>query len=219
MNNHTPYKPSYNYLPPIGPHLLTPLYDTICFLMGLGKSFKRQALSSVPINDGETIADIGCATGVFLELAKNKYRNSRIIGIDPDAKALAIAKKRLAYRGLDAELYEAFAESLPLPNNSVDICFSTLAFHHMPDDVKRKALEEMMRILKPFGRIVIADFGPTKGYWLRRLLFFEKMEYLKGNLDGVIPQFINELGFKELGVAGKKFPGIVIFTAKKGGTS
>lgn len=209
------YQPSYRYLPPMGPHWLTPFYDAGCALIGLGREFKQQVLLSILINDGETIVDVGCATGVLLELAKQKYPHSRVIGIDPDAGALAIAKKRLERACREAELHQAFAESLPLPDASVDVCFSSLAFHHMPDDVKRKALEEMKRVLKPDGRIVIADFGPTKGKWLRCLLFFEKIEYLKGNLEGIIPQYINELGFKKCAVAGKKFPGVVIFTAKK----
>jgi len=199
----------------MGPDWLTPFYDAGCALIGLGASFKQQILLSIPVADGEVIADIGCATGVLLELAKNKYPCSRVIGIDPDRKALDIARRRLSRTQLEVELHEAFAEALPMPDNSVDVCFSSLAFHHMQDEIKRKAIEEMKRVLKPGGRVVIADFGPTKGRWLRRLLFFEKIEYLKGNLEGVVPRYINEVGFKKLAVAGKKFPGVVIFIAKK----
>ena len=199
----------------MGSHWLTPFYDAGCSFIGLGTSFKRQVLFSIPINEGEIIADIGCATGVLLELAKQKYPHSRVVGIDPDAGALVIARKRMARSGLEVEFHQEFAEVLPLPDISVDICFSTLAFHHMPDDVKRRALEEMKRVLKPGGRIVIADFGPTKSSWLRKIFFFEKMEYLNGNLEGIIPRYINEVGFKRLATAGRKFPGVVIFTAIK----
>jgi ubiquinone/menaquinone biosynthesis C-methylase UbiE len=209
------YQPNYRYLSPMGPDWLTPFYDAGCTLIGLGRKFKEQVLHAVEIHDGETIVDVGCATGVLLELAKTQYPHSRVIGIDPDRKALAIAQKRVERSGLNVELHQAFAESLPLTKNSVDACFSSLAFHHMPDDVKRKALEEMQRVLKPGGRVVIADFGPAKGKWLRRLLFFWKIEYLKGNLEGIIPRYINEVGFKKLAATGRQFPGIVIFTAKK----
>jgi len=210
-----PYQPHYRYIPPLEHDWLTPFYDLGCFLVGLGKSFKAQVLQSVEIKDGDTIADIGCATGVFLGLAQRTFPHSHVIGVDPDRRALAIARARFVRANFDVELHQAFAESLPIPDTSIDICFSTLAFHHMPDEVKRKALEEMKRVLKPNGRIVIADFGPTRNCWLRRVLFFEKIEYVKGNLEGIIPRFINEIGFKKLSVAGKKFPGIVIFIALK----
>lgn len=210
-----PYQPNYRYLPPLEYDWLTSWYDVTCTLVGLGRKFKEQVLYAIEVHDGEVIIDIGCATGVFMALAKQKYPRSRVIGVDPDARALAIARKRLAQSDLEVELHQAFAESLPLFDASVDACFSSLAFHHMPDDVKRKALEEMKRVLKSGGRIVIADFGPAKGKWLRRLLFFEKIEYLKGNLEGVVPRYVNELGFKKCIVVGRKFPGIVIFTAKK----
>lgn len=209
------YQPAYHYLPPLGPSWLTPFYDIVCSLGGLGKSFKRLVLRAVPISDGETVVDIGCATGVLLKLAKKQYPHSRVIGIDPDAGALAIARRRLKRAGLAIEFQQAFAESLPLADTAVDICFSTLVFHHLPDEAKRQAISEIYRVLTPGGRIVLADFGPSSSRWLKKFLFFEKMEYLQGNLNGIIPQFITAAGFHNLEAAGRKFPGITVFTARK----
>ncbi len=162
-----------------------------------------------------TIADIGCGTGVFLKVAKQTYPNVKFIGIDPDRDALAIAERRLVKKGLEVKLKEAFAESLPLADQSVDICFSTLAFHHLPDEIKLKALQEMQRVLKPHGIVVIADFGESKSIFLRKILFFEKLEYLEGNLKGLIPQYLKEAGFNQPKTIGKHFPGVKIITAQK----
>lgn len=209
------YKPSYRYIPPIKWHWQTPFYDFLCALTGLGKRFREKVLQSISLRDGYTVADIGCGTGVFLEIAKRRYPAVQFVGLDPDEKALDIAKRQLARAGLAVELTQAYAESLPLASDSIDVCFSTLAFHHMPDEIKRKAAQEIYRALKPGGVVVIADFGESKSFFLRKLLFFEKIEYLEGNLKGFIPRYLQEAGFKAPEVVGAHFPGIRILKAQK----
>lgn len=210
-----PYKPDYRYIPPITWRFLTPLYDFLCAVSGLGERFKRKILRSVSLKDGMTVLDVGCGTGVFLALLKETYPGVKCIGIDPDQDALGIAERRLKKVRLGAELREAFAESLPIPAEAVDVCFSTLTFHHMPDEIKRRAAQEMHRVLKPGGLAVIADFGESKSRFLRKILFFEKLEYLEGNLNGAIPRYLKEAGFKEPVVVGAHFPGIQIIRARK----
>lgn len=195
--------------------LLTKLYDTSCFLSGLGKQFKQRILNSVSVPRDAVIADIGCGTGVFLEIVQKKYSNNHLIGIDPDKQALTIAENRLKRQCLKAELIQAFAESLPLPDNSIDICFSTLALHHMPEETKRKALEEMHRILKPNGKVVIADFGKSDSWLIHKILFFEKVEYIEGDFKGLIFRYLQESGFHNIHIVGRRFPVINIIVAEK----
>ena len=210
-----PYKPDYKYIPPITWPLLTPLYDFFCTIIGLGSRFKTKVLNSVKLRDGITVADIGCGTGVFLKIAKERYSRVRFIGLDPDKQALTIAERRLAKAHLSVELREALAESLPLADKSVDICFSTLAFHHMPDNVKRDAIKEMYRVLKSGGKVVIGDFGARESTLLRTVLFFEKLEYIDGNFKGLIPQYMDEANFKNTRVVNHHFPDIDIVVAEK----
>ncbi|MEK7557530.1 MAG: class I SAM-dependent methyltransferase [Patescibacteria group bacterium] len=209
------YRPTYNYIPPIKWHWQTPWYDFFCAASGLGKRFREKVLQAVAIHDGQIIADVGCGTGVFVEIAKRRYPSAHFIGIDPDRKALAIAEQALKRAGLAVELKQAFAESLPLASGSVDICFSTLAFHHMPNEIKQKAAQEIYRVLKPDGVVVIADFGESKSFFLRKMLFFEKMEYLEGNLNGLVPLYLEEAGFKTPETVGSHFPGIKLIRARK----
>gem|GEM_PF-1290411 len=210
-----PYQPDYRYIPPAGAHMLTRLYDSFCVIFGLGKSFKKNIANSVKLNDSCVVADIGCGTGVFLEILQRKYPKARIIGIDPDKKALEIARKRTSKMNGSVQIINAFAESLPVDSNSVDACFSTLALHHMPDEIKEKALEEMYRILKPSGQIIITDFGQTDNRLMRKVLFFEKIEYIEANFKGLIPQYLERIGFKNIRIAGKKFPSIHTVLAEK----
>lgn len=208
------YQPNYKYIPPFEFDFLTPIYDYTCSIIGLGKGFRQQVLKSVEIKSGQTILDVGCGTGVFLEVLKQKYPNVKAVGVDPDKKALKIACKRLADEGI--ELKESFAESLPLGDQSVDIVFSSLAFHHMPSVIKQKAIQEIHRVLRPGGKVVIADFGPMRNRILARVLFFwEKFEYLEGNLKGLIPQFLNQTGFRNVHSVATRSVIVEIIVAEK----
>jgi len=209
------YRPTYKHIPPVSWHILTPIYDFFCAILGFGKGFRKRIIGSVDLQDGFFVADIGCGTGVFLEVAKKQYPRINFIGIDPDKNALNIAGHRFGRAGITVEIKEAFAEALPISDESIDVCFSTLAFHHMPDEVKYKAIAQMYRILKPDGVMVITDFGETKGmyFWLAHLL--KKHAYTKGNLQGLIPQYINKAGFRNCEITGNYLSGIKIIKAYK----
>lgn len=209
------YIPDYKYIPPLEWPIMTPVYDFACALSGLGPRFKTKVLNTVELRDKMMVADIGCGTGIFLKIAKERYPRVQFIGLDPDKQALAIAKRRMVRANLEVELKESFAESLPLSDHSVDISFSTLAFHHMPDSVKYGTVKEIHRILKNGGRVIIGDFGKTKSTLLGKILFFEKLEYIEGNFKGLIPRYMKDAGFKNIKIANHHFPGIDIVVAEK----
>ena len=58
-------------------------------------------------------------------------------------------------RGLQIHFQQATAESLPFPDGSFDLVFSTMTFHHWSD--QRKAIGEIRRVLAPGGRWLLAD--------------------------------------------------------------
>jgi len=144
------YKPHYRYKPPIWPSLIW-AYDAVCCLFGIGRSFRLRILESVDLRGEDTVLDVGCGTGVLLALLKGTRPGVHVVGIDPDQKALEIAGKRL-HGHENVELIRAFAESLPRADESVDVCLSTFALHHMPGETKQKAVREMHRVLKKGGR-------------------------------------------------------------------
>jgi ubiquinone/menaquinone biosynthesis C-methylase UbiE len=105
----------------------------------------------------ESILDVGCGTGRLLRKAGKRWPNARLIGVDPAGGM--IEKARLLMP--DATFYVSMAESLPLPDASADLAFSTASFHHWRD--KAQGVREVRRVLRPRGRFFLADIWPPLG--------------------------------------------------------
>ena len=99
--------------------------------------------------------DIGCGTGIYtLELAR---RGVKVIGLDSSIEMIAVAQEKLRQAGLPGRFVCASAEALPFREERFDlaIAVTSLCFVHSPD----RALEEMHRVLRPGGRLVIGELN------------------------------------------------------------
>lgn len=111
------------------------------------------------ISDNAQVLDIGVGTG---NLANRFYNlGYEIIGVDQSRAMLDVAKSK--NRGLKVRLGEFM--KLPFENKCFDVIVSTYAFHHLTEAEKQLAIEEMMRVLKDDGVIVLGDlmFENEKG--------------------------------------------------------
>lgn len=169
---------------------------------------------------GETIADVGCGTGSFAVLLKQRYPQVSVTGIDPDAQALDIARDKAARATVTIDWRQGFAEALPA--DSANAVTSSLVFHQVPLVGKRSGMAAMYRALKPGGRLIFCDYSRQDG--LMRLLFRLTVQRLDGvedtqpNADGVLPGLIAEAGFAEVTERERihTLTGtIAIFTARK----
>lgn len=188
------------FTPPLAYDFLTPLFDRVLNLLGYGKAFKRLVLELAEIKDGEKILDVGCGSGTLLIEAKTKYPNADCMGIDPDKKILQLAERKLEQAGVKARLVQGFAQELPFPPASLDVAISTLIFHHLSTPVKRETVKEIYRILKDEGRFLLADFGQPDNIFVKLLLnlgsLFDGTSNMKDNIEGNLPVFLEEAGFK-----------------------
>ena len=102
------------------------------------------------------------ATGTVLEVAIGTGRNLafypegvRITGIEISPAMLALARKRAADLGVQAELVEGDAQQLPFDNASFDTVLCALSLCTIPDHAR--AIAEMARVLKPGGTLLLLD--------------------------------------------------------------
>ena len=119
---------------------------------GVGNPFTLGA-----VKEGESILDIGCGSGVdTIFAAKMTGPTGKVIGIDLMPEMLQRAKENLRFANLDNVTYEeTSAEKLSFPDMTFDVVISNGVFNLVPD--KTKALSEVFRVLKPEGRLMIAD--------------------------------------------------------------
>ena len=95
------------------------------------------------------ILDVGCGTGRY-SAALAAHFNARVIAVDPSEKMLAEARKK-ATEGVRYE--RASAESLPLPDASIDMVFMSMVFHHFDD--RDQAARECHRVLRRGGTVCL----------------------------------------------------------------
>ncbi len=104
---------------------------------------------------GERVLDVGAGTGVLAE--RISATGATVVCVEPDAGSLAAARERLDGRA--AEFVAAQAESIPLPDASADGAVVSLSAHHWQD--RDRGFQEIARVLRPGGRLVIAEFRPA----------------------------------------------------------
>ena len=103
----------------------------------------------VPKGTVSEILDIGCGTGRY-STALAAHFNARVIAVDPSENMLAEARKKVT----EAVRYErASAESLPLPDASIDMVFMSMVFHHFDDP--GQAVRECRRVLRRGGTVCL----------------------------------------------------------------
>jgi len=131
----------------------------IFLFRGKVRELRQKAANLACIQPGETVLDVGCGTGTLaMEIQNRVGRAGRVTGVDPGTQQIACARSKAARRNVPIEFQIGVIEQLPFPDQTFDVVFSTLMMHHLPAPLKRQGLAEIARVLKPGGRLVIADF-------------------------------------------------------------
>lgn len=110
------------------------------------------------INPGETVLDHACGAGMDLLIAARKVGPAgKAIGVDMTAAMRAQAREAATAAGLDAivEIREGLYEELPIEDESIDVLISNGVINLAPD--KTRVFSEIQRVLRPGGRVFIAD--------------------------------------------------------------
>jgi ubiquinone/menaquinone biosynthesis C-methylase UbiE len=123
----------------------------------IGDALRRRAIvrERLGAQPGERIVDIGCGPGFYCaELAEEVGSSGSIVGVDGSPSMLALAQRRCE-RFAHVELVEGEATAVPVADASCDAAISVQVQEYVPDI--SASLGEMLRVLKPGGRVLIWD--------------------------------------------------------------
>jgi ubiquinone/menaquinone biosynthesis C-methylase UbiE len=116
------------------------------------ESVREKAFSIAKVQEGKIAANIGAGSGFITEGLIHK--GLRVIAVDQSKEMLAEMMRKFANcEGIDYRIGEA--EKLPASDENVDYVFSNMYLHHVESPLK--AIKEMVRILKPGGKLIITD--------------------------------------------------------------
>jgi len=149
------------------------LYDLGTTVLSFGRlsALHRRVVELAGVAPGERVLDVGCGPGRLALLAgKVAGPAGETCGIDPAPEMVELARRKAARTGVRARFNVGVIEALPCPDNHFDVVLSSLMLHHLPDELKRRGLAEVRRVLQPGGRFLGIDFGATPGDGVGHLL-------------------------------------------------
>lgn len=127
-----------------------------------GDGVRDAAIAKAYLRPEMAVADIGAGTG-FISAGLAPVVK-RVYVVDASPEMLRIAERNLASFD-NIEFHEADGLSLPFPEDSLDAVFANMYLHHAADPLA--AIREMVRVLRPGGRLVITDMDEHSYAWLK----------------------------------------------------
>lgn len=192
-----------SFIPAAGRDWRLPFYDLLAKALGADQGRRRLVEGSVA-GPSARLLEIGCGTGSLLVLLKEAHPGAEVVGLDPDANALARARRKAERASVTMRFDQGFADTLPYDDASFDRVFSSLMFHHLSLREREESLREVRRVLRPGGRLHLLDFaGPScaaEGRIARRI---HSSDQLKDNDEEVILRQLSAAGLTDAVVSGR----------------
>jgi SAM-dependent methyltransferase len=196
---------SDRYIPALRFNRLTPLFDYVAAVAVRDRAIKRRVITHAAVASGEDVLDVGCGTGTLAIAAARAAADVKVTGLDADPSILARARTKAAGARLEIEFDEGMSTALPYADASFDLVLSTLFFHHLPDEGKRQTAAELVRVLRPGGRLVVGDLGRPQDP-LMRISVLMTVQLLDGfpttalNVRGELPDVLASADLRDVSV-------------------
>jgi len=149
-------------------------YDFLNHFLSLGIDiiWRKKAINELSRDKPAKILDVATGTGDFAFEAIGILKPEKVIGVDISQGMLDIAEEKIRKRGLEQqfEVRMGDSERLLFEENSFDAVISAFGVRNFED--LEKGLAEMLRVLRPGGRVVILEFSKPKVFPVKQLYHF-----------------------------------------------
>ena len=134
---------------------------------------RDQLLDGLQLQGDETVLDVGCGRGLLLIGAAKRLPRGRVLGIDlwsqedlgDNRKDATLTNARAEGVAERIEVVDGDMRKLPFADASIDAVVANLSIHNIYSrDGRREAIDEIVRVLKPGGKVALMDFEHVKEY-------------------------------------------------------
>lgn len=176
------------------------LYDLSASILFLGRrrATFQTLIVAAGVRAGQRVLDVGCGTGYLVRLlAEAVGPRGMAVGIDPSPEMLAHARRQ-ARRASNCQFQAGSAQTLDFLDDRFDVVVSSLAMHHVPEDMRLPAVREMLRVLRPGGRVLLAEVQlPRHGLGLRLLGRLHGLDRMARRVPDLEP-LLAQAGFTDI---------------------
>lgn len=187
------------FTPLLGKRWLTHYYDCVIGLFTRETKWRRELVDQAQLVAGDRVIDVGCGTGTLLAALMSTCPGAKLVAVDPDPAALALARRKLGNSKDLVHWHNGFLGSLVLADNwRPNKIACSLVLHQVAMPEKRAILEAIESLLSADGVALFADYM-RQDRPLMRACFRATVQLLDGvdntqpSADGAVEALLEEI--------------------------
>ena len=182
---------------------LTRIYDPLMTHLGRERAWKRALVETTSLAPGMQALDVGCGTGTLTMMLARSCPEASVVGLDGDGDALMLATRKLTAASLsNVTLVEGLAQSPPFAEGGFDRVVASLVVHHIPPDQRTGALRTLASLLRPGGRMHVAEWAPPRdllmGAAFMSVRILDGFRTTADSVSGALTQRLCEAGLADV---------------------
>jgi demethylmenaquinone methyltransferase/2-methoxy-6-polyprenyl-1,4-benzoquinol methylase len=182
-------------------------YDLYMRRITLGRenALRTMTVDLAQIKPGDNVLEVGCATGTLtLAVKRQAGPTGNVIGIDIIPGMIELSKQKATQANLDVTFQLRSIENIGFPENHFDVVMCSFMIFHMSEKVRNKGIEEIYRVLKPQGKLLVLDLALPPNPVSRRILKLLLGFMLKHDLKELQP-IMESSGFLQIEISQAKY--------------